>query len=69
MSATEERDWESLERALRAEEASRRRKEGGSIEISDLDLNVCHCLPILFEVVIDTWICRCTRKALWMMMS
>jgi len=32
--ATEERDWTSLERALRAEENSQKRESGGSMEIS-----------------------------------
>jgi len=38
--ATEERDWTSLERALRAEENSQKRESDGSMEISAGDLEV-----------------------------
>jgi hypothetical protein len=69
MPAAEERDWESLERALRADEALRLPEGGGSIEISDLDLNVSDCRSILFNIIIDTCLSRCMRKALSMMMS
>lgn len=40
MPATEERDWQNLEKAVRAETGLRKRVEGGSIEISDVDLEV-----------------------------
>jgi hypothetical protein len=69
MPATEERDWESLERTLRAHEALRPPQEGGSVEISDLDLNVGGCRSILFNIIIDTCLNRCMRKALSTMMS
>ena len=69
MPAIEERDWESLERALRSDEALRLPEEGGSTEISDLDLNVGDCRSILFNLIIDTWLSRCMRKALSIMMS
>jgi hypothetical protein len=64
MSAIEERDWETLEKALRANQGSRKREEGGSIEISDIDLEVCHCRSVLFGVVIYKWVSRYTQKAL-----
>lgn len=40
MPETEERDWERLEKALRAIEDSQIRVEGGGIEISDGDLEM-----------------------------
>jgi hypothetical protein len=46
-----ERDWTNLERALRADEVSCKREAGGSIEISDGDLEV-YRLVCLFETLL-----------------
>ena len=41
LSAIEERDWVSLEKVMRTKETSQTREEGGTIEISDVDMEVC----------------------------
>jgi len=55
MPAIAERDWEKLERALRAEESSQIRAEGGSIiKISDGDLEMyAECLVDEDELMND----------------